>query len=412
MPLLGHTGKFHTAWGDFHSFKNQEALEYECFRMIAHGVSAMIGDQLPPEGKIEEHVYHLIGNVYRQIEAKEAWCVGAKAIVDIGVLTPEEFGTVNNRGGQPSICGVHSMLQEVAHQFDLIDSQTNFDHYKVIILPDDIPVDADLKHKLDAYIANGGAVIASFESGMNKDKTEFVLDALAVTMIDEGPRDRYGELVRGRHYERGDYAEYIVPEGIVGNGLPPTEHVMYIRGMAVKANDNATILAHITPSHFDRTYQHFCSHRQTPSSGQTAGPAIVQNGRVVYFSNPIFSQYYHNAPRWCRTMFLNVLNTLLPNPVVQHSGPSTLEITINHQENENRDILHLLHYIPIRRSEIDIIEDVIPVYNIPISLRAGQPIQAIQLAPSGETINFEVIDNRVTFTVPVVHGHQMIEIIY
>jgi hypothetical protein len=26
---LAHTGKFHTSWGDFHSFKNVEALEYE-----------------------------------------------------------------------------------------------------------------------------------------------------------------------------------------------------------------------------------------------------------------------------------------------------------------------------------------------------------------------------------------------
>lgn len=77
IPCLSHTGKFHTAWGDFHSFKNQEALEYECFRMIAMGAGAFVGDQLPPAGKIEEHVYYLIGNVYRQIEEKEAWCIGA-----------------------------------------------------------------------------------------------------------------------------------------------------------------------------------------------------------------------------------------------------------------------------------------------------------------------------------------------
>ena len=42
--------------------------------MMAMGCGAFVGDQLPPDGKIEEHVYHLIGNVYRQIEAKEPWC--------------------------------------------------------------------------------------------------------------------------------------------------------------------------------------------------------------------------------------------------------------------------------------------------------------------------------------------------
>lgn len=411
-PCLGHTGKFHTAWGDFHSFKNQEALEYECFRMMAHGAFSMIGDQLPPDGKIEEHVYNLIGNVYRQIEAKEAWCIDAQAIADIGIMTPEEFATVDSRGGQPSISGIHSMLQEVGHQFDILDSQADFTKYKVLILPDEIPVDETLKAKIDAYLAEGGSLIASFESGMNADKSEFVLDALGVHMIDEGPRDRFGNLARGVHYERGDYAEYIIPEGVIGAGLPPTEHVMYIRGMAVNAQSDATVHAHITPSHFDRTYQHFCSHRQTPSSGETAGAAVIQNGQVIYFSSPIFSQYYYNAPKWCRTMFLNALDILLPNPVIKHAGPTTLEIMVNHQAAENRQVIHLLHYIPIRRSQIDIIEDVIPIYNIALSIRDDHSIKSVRLVPNNTELEFNVSDGRIEFTVPEINGHQMIEMAY
>ena len=380
--------------------------------MMAHGTSVMIGDQLPPDGKIEEHVYNLIGNVYRQIEEKEAWCIDTKAIVEIGVLTPEEFGILNNRGGQPSISGIHSMLQEAGHQFDIIDSQGDLSNYKVVILPDDIPVDHALKTKIDAYLTDGGAVIASFESGMNKEKTEFVLDVLAVQMVDEGPRDRFGELARGRHFQRGDFAEYIIPEGVIGKGLPPTEHVMYMRGMEVSANPSATILAHITPSHFDRTYQHFCSHRQTPSSGKTAGPAIVQNGRVIYFSSPIFSQYYYNAPQWCRTLFLNALEILLSEPIIKHQGPSTLEVTINDQRHENRQVIHLLHYIPIRRSQIDIIEDVIPIYNIPLSIRADRAIKSVRFVPDNSEIEFNPVDGRIEFTVPEIHGHQMVELTY
>ena len=144
LPCVSHTGKFHTAWGDFHSFKNQAALEYECFRMLAHGAGPFIGDQLPPNGKIEEHVYDLVGKVYRQIEAKEPWCYGARAVSEIAVMTPEEFAPLDSRGMQPSICGVHNMLQEAGHQFDIVDSQADFDAYKTLVLPDDIPVDAAL----------------------------------------------------------------------------------------------------------------------------------------------------------------------------------------------------------------------------------------------------------------------------
>ena len=41
----------------------------------------------------------------------------------------------------------------------------------------------------------GGALIASFESGLNAAKTGFVLDALGVTLTGEGPRDLAGDPV-------------------------------------------------------------------------------------------------------------------------------------------------------------------------------------------------------------------------
>ena len=413
LPCMGHTGKFHTAWGDFHSFKNQEALEYECFRMLAMGVGAFVGDQLPPDGQIEEHVYNLVGNVYRQLEAKEAWCIGARALSDIAVLTPEEFAPVDDRGMQPSICGVHSMLQETGHQFDIVDSAADLSDYPLVILPDDIPADAALNEKIKAYVTGGGALIASFESGLNAEKSAFALEALPVTKTGDGPRDRFGKLARGRQFERADYTEYIVPTGDIGRGLPPTEHAMYIRGLEVAASAGADVLAAITPAVFDRTYEHFCSHRQSPSSGEAGAAAIVKRESVIYFSSPIFTQYYHNAPRWCRTLFSNALDMLLPQPIVKHGGPSTLEVMINEQAAQNRLALHLLHYIPIRRSrQIDIIEDVIPVYDIPVSVRADYSVKRVSIAPSGEPLDFTVEGGRIHFTVPEVNGHQMVELSY
>lgn len=31
QDCMGMTGKFHTSWGDFYSFKNPEALQHECY---------------------------------------------------------------------------------------------------------------------------------------------------------------------------------------------------------------------------------------------------------------------------------------------------------------------------------------------------------------------------------------------
>lgn len=406
---LGMTGKFHTSWGDFHSFKNQAALEYECFRMLALGAKCSIGDQLPPSGAIEPAVYDLIGAVYGSVEQKEPWCRGARPLNDIAVLSPEEFGGPDVARVPPATMGVERMLDEGGHQFDIVDSQADFGVYKLLILPDSIPVDPALAAKLEQYLAAGGSLIASFESGLTPGKERFGLTALGVELAGEGPRDAQGNLARGRHFPSGDYVEYIRPGRAIGAGMPATEHAMYMRGLEVSATADAEILADTVASFFDRTYEHFCSHRQTPSSGQTRGPAIVRRGQAIYFAQPIFGQYAQNAPRWCKRLLLNAIDLLLPEPLLRHDGPSSVFATVMEQPDESRWVAHLLHYIPERRgADFDVIEDVIPLYNLSVSLRAPAGVRRVVTAPEGIELPFATAHGRVTFTLPRLNGHQMV----
>ncbi|MBI5032711.1 MAG: beta-galactosidase trimerization domain-containing protein [Chloroflexi bacterium] len=404
---LGQTGKFHISWGDFHSYKNVEALQYECFRMLALGAKCSVGDQLHPAGKLDPHVYELIGSVYREVEKKEPWCQNAKPMSEIGVLTPEEFYGAEIGGLPPALMGITRMLQASAHQFDILDSASDLSRYQIIVLPDKIPVDTPLAQKLRAYLDRGGALIASFESGMNAEASEFARQVLGVRLKSDGPRNLNGDLVRGKFFPRADYAEYILP-GQLGKGLAQTEYALYIRGMDVEAEPEASVLANKVSSYFDRTYQHFCSHRQTPSSGQVGGPAVVKHGQAIYFANPIFSEYNTVAPRWEKQLFLNALNLLLPHPLVRHDGPTTLQVTVNEQPDENRWIIHLLHYIPERRGqEMDIIEDVIPLHDVCISIKSPT-IKAVMRVPEQAPLPYEQKDGRVAFVLPKLVGHQMI----
>ena len=67
---------------------------------------------------------------------------------------------------------------------------------------------------------------------------------------------------------------------------------MYMRGLEVAASGAAEVLARMAPAYFDRRWEHFCSHRQTPCSGELAGPAATRAGDVIYFAHPIFGQYH------------------------------------------------------------------------------------------------------------------------
>ncbi|WP_240689082.1 alpha-amylase family protein [Ammoniphilus sp. YIM 78166] len=393
LDCLSHTGKFHTMWGDFHSFKNKAALEFECFRMLALNSKCLIGDQLDPNGKLSEAVYELIGSVYTQVEKKEPWCQGAVAVTDIGVLSTEEFRQADSRNLPEDMMGVTRMLLELGHQFDILDSKSDFSSYKVLVLPDRIAVDAGLADKLEEYLAMGGKLVATYQSGLNPEQTEFALRGLGVKLKGQAPYS----------------PDFLVPTGEIGQGMPETEHVMYLQGMEVQAEEGTVVLSEAKIPYFNRTWEHFCSHKHTPSSGVTGYPGIVKNQNAIYFMHPIFTQYNQNAPRWCKQLFANALAMLLPDPLVKHSGPSTMLVALNEQKEENRQVLHALHYIPERRSkDIDIIEDLIPLYNIHMSVKVPQPVKSVICAPEGIPLDFTLSEDRATFTVPKIEGHQMV----
>ncbi|HEY0075583.1 MAG TPA: beta-galactosidase trimerization domain-containing protein [Abditibacteriaceae bacterium] len=395
---LGMTGKFHTSWGDFHSFKNPAALQFECFQMLALGAKCSIGDQLHPSGKIDEATYDLIGGVYTEVEQKEAWCKGAQSLNEIGVLTPEEFvmqrAAFNAKSDRdvPSVMGAVRMLQELRLQFDILDTQRDFSGYKLLILPDEVPVDEALAEKLENYLADGGSVIASYHSGLGFDGAAFTSKTWGVSFKNDAPFS----------------PDFIVP-GELKNGLPDTGHVMYMRALEVEAQDGAQVLSHIEIPYFNRTWRHFCSHRHTPSKGEQSYPGVTKKGRVIYFAHPIFAQYQNNAPRWCKQLVSNAIDLLLPEKLVQIEGPSSLLSALNEQSQEARRILHLLHYIPERRGQaFDIIEDVIPLFDVRVSI-AGEA-KSVKLVPAGESLKFLQHNGRVHFVVPKLVGHAMIEI--
>lgn len=393
VETLSHTGKFHTSWGDFHSFKNRAALEFECLHMVALGAKCAIGDQLHPTGKLCPDTYALIGGVYAQVEAVEPWCDDAQPLVDIGVMTPEEFSGFAGRGGlSGAIIGATRMLQEAHRQFDIIDSQSDFSYYSVLILPDDIPVNDALAAKLSQFAADGGAILASYKSGLDPEGDSFNLSELGVTYVGEAPYS----------------PDFIVP-GKLGEGLADAGHVMYRQGLQVAPAEDTEVLSPMIKPYFNRTWEHFCSHKHTPAQGPADYPGAVRRGNCLYLMHPVFTQYEQNAPLWCKRLVTNALDLLLPEPLVRAKAPSTALFTLNEQAEQRRIVLHALHYIPERRGrDFDIIEDIIPLYQVPVSVRTEAPVAKIILEPQGEAIAFDQAEGRVAFTIPKIGGHQVI----
>jgi hypothetical protein len=393
LDCLGMTGKFHTSWGDFHSLKNRAALEFECFQMLALGAKCSVGDQLHPSGRLDGPTYDLVRGVFEDVERKEPWCASATAVADIGVFAPEEFV-----GGRtpPAAMGVTRMLQEAQHQFDFIDtSDPGFGRYKLLVLPDEVTVTPGLASRLADYVDNGRAILASYRSGLTPAGDACAVDALGFDLVGEAPFS----------------PDFIRARPALAAGLPEAELVMYLKGLHVRPREGTEVLADVVEPYFNRTWDHYFSHRHAPSTGRVGYPGALRRGRAIYFAHPVFTQYSKSAPRWCKQLVLNAIDLLLPEPTLRVSGPSSILAAVNRQPTARRLVVHLLHYIPERRgTDFDTIEDVIPVRDVKVDLKVPSKVKAVDAVPERRALAFEQEGSRVSFTLPELAGHQIVAI--
>lgn len=386
---VGMTGKFHTAWGDFHSLKNLAALEFECFRMLSYGFACSIGDQLEPNGKINPATYNRIGKVYQQVEAYEPWSRPSIPVAEVAVITSENRYFEHQM--PEDLMGAVQLLEELSIQFDILDPEMDFKAYKVVILPDSLRVNTDFQRKLDSYVANGGSILATGKGGLN-EKEQYPTS--------------FGVIYES---EQEKYPDFIIADGAIGQGLyASNEYVIYDQGNSL-SSIGATEILYANPPYFKRQKDYFCSHLYTPSSKQNEYPVAFKKENVIVFSHPLFGQYRKCAPQWVKIMIKNAFHVLLPKQLVKHDGPSTLSVHLMDQPEQHRYVLHVLSYIPVRKSAtIDIIEERTTVNDIGIKLNVDKKVSAARIVPEG--VKLDIIDG--SFTIPKCNGYAVVELPY
>lgn len=392
LEYLGMTGKFQKSWADFGGFKPQVALEYDCFGALAHGARCSVGDQLHPNGVLDPATYDLIGPVYQSVAAKEAWCVDAEPLTEIAIVTPEALGIEDGRV-DTSARGAMRLLQEAHYQFDVVDFEMSWDPYRLLILPDKILLSKEHAAKVEKFVDRGGCVVASHESGLLPQKDAFALSQFGV--------DYRGEL---------EYSpDYLEAQGPLAHHVRPTQHVMYDRGLRVRAHLESEVLAIIWAPYFNRTWQHFTSHFHAPPHRPTEDPGVVRRGNCVYFAHPVFSSYGRHGAEGVRQMLLNVIALLLPDPLVRVDAPSTAQVSVTRQREQGRSIVHILHYIPeARYSELNLVVERIPIHDVTVELALEREPSNVYLAPGGERLDWSYDAGRACVTVERVDGHAMV----
>ena len=414
FDFLGMTGKFHTTWGEFGGYKHPNALRYECAAMLAYGAKCSVGDQLHPNGTLDPSTYEIIGAAYREVESKEPWCRDAEQVFDLGVLSSEAESCTHREALSDE--GACRVLLESHFLFGLIDRTMDFARYKALILPDDIRIDAELKAKLDAYLAQGGKLILSGESGLWKDRAEFAFDLGADYdgLSPCHPPENEGN--RGH--------DYLLPVPELRAPFVSVPQIMYERSHRIRVTKGAS-LGQIFDPYFNRTWEHFCSHQHTPNRDEPSGfDCGVRHGAILYFSHPVFRHYRAYGAVAYREFIARAIRSHLGNALTLSTNlPSTARLSLTMQAAEKRHILHLLYAPTVSRGgvmqlsggnvsggkSVEVIEDLPPLHDVEVTLQWPSSIRSARLVPQGGELPLEREGDRVTLRLPAFSCHQMVE---
>jgi hypothetical protein len=387
--FLGMTGKFHTTWGEFGGYKNPDALQYECAAMIAFGAKCSVGDQLHPNGRMDEATYRILGQAYAHVEEREAWCAGATPAAEAAILSVEAVGH-RARGNDAPDVGAARILLEKHVNFVVIDTEADLSAYRLLILPDEVPLDDEaLREKVQAFVEGGGTLVLSDRSGMDAAGTEFLLDIGALPL---GPSPWCPDYV-----EAGES---------IREGLVEQPFVTYERAQRIRA-DGAEVLARAWKPYFNREFRHFCSHQHTPPEEPAGYPAAIRHENVLYFAHPVFANYRNKGQQVARDYVWNAIAHVHGRLDLEVGLPSAGRVSLMRQEAETRHVLHLLYAQPVARGHgIEVIEDIVPLHDIPVSVKLSP--SRVTLEPEGTELPFEQNGERAEFTVPRLHLHQVV----
>ena len=377
--ICAMSGKFHTSWGEFGGFKHPDAITFEAASMIAYGSVCNFGDQLHPTGLMDMQTYRNIGEAMAYVEQIEAFGPGGLPVSNLGV-----WFSGNNQADS----GVSKLLLERQIDF-VVANERNLEGLQTVIIPSEPCLGETQISALEAYVDGGGSLVVLSTGALARDGSRFVLDVGA---------DYQG---RGEHD-----VDYTVVDPVLGEGLVTSPVLNYSPTLRTKPHEGSQILAHIHEPYFSRTYAHFCSHLNTPFRPERAEhPALIQHGRVVFSASPLDLMYEQRAARPHRDLFERALKRVYMDPMLHVELPSSGRISLLHQADRDRYVAHLLYATPHYRGGLELIEDLIPLFDVPVALRVPERIQRAMLIPDGVELPLVRDGDGVKVSVPRFRMH-------
>jgi len=385
-PIVAMSGKFHKSWGEFGGFKNSDAIKYEAAAMISYGASCNFGDQLHPSGQMDIETYRNIGKAYEYVEKIEKYGLGGMPVSKLGMWL-----TLNDKADH----GVVNILLETHNDF-IVANENNLDQLELLIIPSQQCLTENQAQKINDWVKRGGKLIVFGEGAMDQSGKKFALE-MGVDYLGTSAFN----------------FDFTVVKPDLGKDVVSTPFLNYEPALLIKPT-SASTLAAIREPYFNRTWEKYSGHRATPYKLEdSAYPAVVKNGNVIFFAHKLDQMYYTSAVRLHRQMVSNAIDLLYQSPNLKVKNlQSCGRVSFLKQEKENRYVAHLLYAPALQRGDVQVIEDFVPISGVEIEVIVPEKVKKVVQIPEGKKLSFRKDGNKIIVKVPTFTMHTAIVMEY
>ena len=356
-----------------------------------------------------------VAKLYEGYYKNEQYLRNTAPMARVGVIYSEQ--TDRNYGGKPwqqkssdHLDGIYHTLVESRIPFDMVNDRLlnpdELKRFKLLILPNIAALSDSQCNQLQAFVDNGGSLVATFESSLydeeGKQRPDFGLAGLFGVSFDqkvEGPmRNSYLQL---RHDASNSQSQLIL------NGLEATPRII---NAIYKVNVKPTA-AFPSPVTLIPTYPDLPMEDVYPRVAETDTREIylrqVGKGRVAYIPGDLDRSFWQLLNVDHRQLLCNVITWALDEePIVAVSGPGVLDVNVWRQANSMT--VHLVNLTNPMMMKGPFRELIPVAAQVAIQVPKGTKVTGVKLLMSGQKPSFAVKGGNLKVTVPTIFDHEIV----
>jgi hypothetical protein len=356
-----------------------------------------------------------VAQLYEGYHKNEAYLRNTAPMARVGVVYSEQ--TDRNYGGKPwqqksgdHLDGMYHTLVESRIPFDMVNDRLlapeDLKRFKLLILPNIAALSDAQCQQLQAFVDNGGSLVATFETSLfdeeGKPRPDFGLAGLFGVSYDqkvEGPlRNSYLQL---RNDVKNSQTQLIL------KGLDDTPRII---NSIYKVNVKPTT-SFPSPITLIPTYPDLPMEDVYPRVPETDTRELylrqVGKGRVAYIPGDLDRSFWQMMATDHGQLLSNIIHWALDEePVVAVTGPGVIDVTVWRQaKSMTVHLVNLTNPMMMKGP----FRELIPVEaQVSVQVPAGAKVLGVKLLMSDQKPKFEIKNGKVTVTVPRILDHEIV----